>query len=104
MKKKSSGSNVEHDALLKELSSVIKGKTEAAIAARLGLRDAVCAFIAVEQARGIPLEGVITSVKGILAKVRGGVAKATDELAQQLIDWCVEFHLSILPTGPATIS
>jgi hypothetical protein len=103
VKKRNSG-NIEHDALLKELTTVITGKTEAAIAARLGLRDAVCAFVAVEQARGMPLEGVITSVKGILAKVQGGVAKATDELAQQLIDWCIEFHLSILPTGPATVS
>ncbi|HZI99025.1 MAG TPA: hypothetical protein VFD22_00095 [Gemmatimonadaceae bacterium] len=94
----------EHDALLEELTSVIAEKTEAAIAARMALRDAVCAFVAVEQARGMPISTVIATVKDILAKVQRGVGKVTDELAQQLIDWCVEFHLSRMPTGPAIIS
>ena len=101
MKKRSSK---EHDALLEELTSVISEKTDAAIAARIALRDAVCAFVAVEQARGLPISTVIATVKDILAKVQSGVGKATDELAQQLIDWCVEFHLSRMPTGPAVIS
>lgn len=101
MKKRSSK---EHDALLEELTSVMSEKTDAAIAARIALRDAVCAFVAVEQARGLPISTVIATVKEIFAKVQSGVGKATDELAQQLIDWCVEFRLSRMPTGPAIIS
>jgi len=98
------GSDKEYDALLEQLTSVIAEKTDAAIAARIELRDAVCAFVAVEQARGMPLSLVITTVKEILARVQTGVGKASDELAKQLIDWCIEFHQSRLAPTPATIS
>jgi hypothetical protein len=104
VKKKKDGNDKERDALLEQLSSVIAEKTEAAITARIALRDAVCAFVAVEQRRGMPLSAVITAVKDILAKVQSGVGKATDELAQQLIDWCVEFHLVGKPIAPAPVS
>jgi hypothetical protein len=82
----------EHNALLAQLSSAIADKTDAAIRSRVSLRDAVCAYVAVEQARGMPLAGVIETVKAILRKAEEGIAAATDELAQQLIDWCIEFH------------
>ena len=104
MTKINGGNGKEYDALLEQLTSAIGEKTDAAIVARIALRDAVCAFVQVEQARGMALSLVIKAVKDILAKVQSGVGKATDELAQQLIDWCVEFHQSRLAFGPATIS
>ena len=104
MKKKNDGNDKEYDALLEQLSSVIAEKTDAAIDARIALRDAVCAFVAVEQARGMPLSLVITTVNEILARVQAGVGKATDALARQLIDWCVEFHQSRLAPGSAAIN
>ena len=104
MKKTNGGNDKEYDALLKHLTRVVQDKTETAVEARTELRDAVCEFVGVEQARGMPLSTVIKTVKEILAKVQSGVGKATDELAQQLIDWCVEFHLSKIPIGPAIIS
>jgi hypothetical protein len=90
--------DAEYDALLEKLRCVVADKTEGAIAARLDLRDAVCAFVAGEQARGQPLATVIATVKEILSKAQSGVRRATDELAKQLVDWCVEFHLSKLAT------
>ncbi len=72
--------------------------------ARLNLRDTVCAFVNVEQARGLPLSAVIVSVKDILAKAQNGVRRASDELAKQLIDWCVEFHLSRQPVSAPPVS
>ena len=102
--KKINRNDKEYDALLEQLTAVITEKTDAAIAARIVLRDAVCALVAVEQARGMPLSTVIATVKEILAKVQSGLGKASDELAQQLIDWCVEFHQSRIAPVPATIS
>ncbi len=78
--------------MLAELTVVLSNKVEAAVEARLALRDAVCAYVAVEQARGIPLAAVVQAVKKILCAAEEGVAKATDALAIQLVDWCVEFH------------
>ena len=104
MKKTNGGNDKEYDALLKHITSVVEDTTDTAVAARIELRDAVCAFVVVEQSRGMPLANVITAVKDILAKVQSGVGKATDELAQQLIDWCVEFHQSRMAPTPATIS
>lgn len=82
----------EHRALLDKLSSVLTEKTKAATANRMSLRDAVCEFVAAEKAIGVPLEGVIQAVKDILRKAEQSASSASDELAQQLIDWCVEFH------------
>jgi hypothetical protein len=82
----------EHDALVSALTTVLSEKTEQAITARINLRDAVCEYVALEQARGAPLATVILTVKAILRTAESDTAKATDELAVQLIDWCVEFH------------
>ena len=87
-----SASRKERDALLAELTAVLSDKVEAAVKARLALRDAVCAYVAVEQARGIPLAAVVQAVKKILCAAEERVAKATDALAIQLVDWCVEFQ------------
>ena len=96
----------EHNALLAQLSSAIAEKTDAAIRSRVSLRDAVCAYVAVEHARGMPLAGVIATVKAILRKAEEGIAAATDELAQQLVDWCIEFHPAnaLLPKPTGVIS
>ena len=88
----------EHDALLSELTNVLSGKTEEAITARITLRDAVCAYVTLEHARGTPLATVMDTVKGILKAANANTAEASDALAVQLIDWCVEFHR---PKGPA---
>ena len=82
----------EYDDLLAELTIALSEKLEEAVAARLTLRDAVCAYVAVEQARGIPLATVVQAVKKILRAAEEGVEKATNALAVQLVDWCVEFH------------
>lgn len=96
----------EHNALLAQLSSAIAEKADTAILSRISLRDAVCAYVAIEQARGMPLAGVTEMVKAILRKAEEGIAAATDELAQQLIDWCIEFHpaTALQPKGAGIIS
>ena len=95
----------EHDALLSELSSILSEKTEEAITARISLRDAVCAYVALEHARGTPLASVIQTVKGILTAAEAEGAKVSEEQAVQLIDWCVECHRpKKAPAKPAVIS
>ena len=82
----------EYSELLAELTAVIADKTHAASAASIVLRDAVCAYVAAEHLRGTPLESVVETVKQILRKAERGTTRAPTELAQQLIDWCHEFH------------
>ncbi|MEP6506997.1 MAG: hypothetical protein ABJC63_02140 [Gemmatimonadales bacterium] len=83
---------VEYDVLLAELRDTLTSRTEAAIASRIELRDAVCRYVDAEQTRGTTLGSIITSVKEILEKAEEGATGATTELAQQLIDWCKQFH------------
>ncbi len=85
-------SNTEFEVLRVELQEVLTVKTEMAIAARKELRDAVCRYVDAEQSRGTSLTLIIIAVKDILAKAEKESAHATDELAQQLIDWCKQFH------------
>ena len=92
--------NKEQDALLAALTNVLTEKTEEAITARISLRDAVCAYVALEHGRGTPLASVIQTVKGILTAAEAEGAKASEELAIQLIDWCVEFHRTKNPQRP----
>jgi len=82
----------EHRALLTQLSTVLSDRTKAAIHSRIVLRDAVCAYVAAENANGMPLVTVIQTVKEILRNAEQDASTASDELAQQLIDWCIEFH------------
>lgn len=82
----------EHQTLLNQLSTVLSERTKTAIASRIALRDAVCAYVAAETASGITLESLIQTVKRILRNAEKGATAASDELAQQLVDWCVEFH------------
>jgi len=71
---------------------LLTDRTNAAAHDRIQLRNAVCAFHTAERARGISNQAVQTSVEGILKRAENGAGGGTDshrELAQQLIDWCV---------------
>lgn len=85
-------SKTEYEVLRVELQEALTAKTEVAIAARKELRDAVCRYVDAEQSRGTSLALIITTVKNILTKAERNSGHATDELAQQLIDWCRQFH------------
>jgi hypothetical protein len=92
-----------HRALLDQLSSVLSEKTQSAITNRIALRDAVCEYVASEKLNGTPLVNVIEAVKTILRNAEKVASTATDELAQQLVDWCVEFHRAtglLAPVAP----
>jgi len=82
----------EYGKLLAELSAAIADRTYEASADSIALRDAVCAYVAVEDARGTELKSVVEIVKQILRKAEKETAQAPPELAQQLVDWCHEFH------------
>ena len=82
----------EYRALLSELHVVLTEKTDIATSDRIVLRDAVCAYVAAERSRGVTLKRVVQTVKEILTKAEEGTAKANEELAKQLVEWCTEFH------------
>jgi hypothetical protein len=82
----------EYRKLLAELTAVIAEKTHQASADSIALRDAVCAYVAAEHSRGTPLASVVETVKQILRKAEKETAQAPANLAQQLVDWCHEFH------------
>lgn len=86
----------EYRKLLAELTAVIADRTREASDDSMALRDAVCAYVAAEHARGTPLATVVETVRQILRKAEAGAAPAPTGLAQQLVDWCHEFH----PQGP----
>ena len=94
----------EQDKLFSELTSFLSDAAEAAIAARIKLRDAVCGFVVAEEARGISLKAVIQTVKDILSAAEKDGTKSTDDLALQLVNWCREFHRSTRRMEPAAIS
>jgi hypothetical protein len=96
----------KHHTLFVELNNVLSEKTQTALDDRVKLRDAVCAYVAAEQARGTTLATVIRTVKEILRQAEETattVAVETErrakELAHQLTAWCVEFHR----TSPAGV-
>jgi len=82
----------EYAKLLVELSTAIADRTYEASADSITLRDAVCAYVAVENARGTALIVVVETVQQILRKAEKETAPAPAELAKQLVDWCREFH------------
>jgi hypothetical protein len=91
-------------ALLDQLSTALSEKTQTAITNRIALRDAVCEYVASEKLNGTPLAKVIETVKAILRNAEEAASTASDELAQQLVDWCVEFHRAaglLTPVAPA---
>ena len=82
----------EYGKMLTELSAVIADKTHEASTDSIALRDAVCTYVAAEHSMGTPLESVVETVKQILRKAERDTARAPAQLAQQLVDWCHEFH------------
>ena len=91
----------EHKQLLDHLTAALKERTEKAISDRIALRDAVCAYVALEQSRGKALGDLIDEVSTILRKAEAEAATSSDELASQLVAWCIEFNGSIVPSVPA---
>ncbi|HVF38408.1 MAG TPA: hypothetical protein VM939_00820 [Gemmatimonadaceae bacterium] len=83
------------------LTDAVADKAHIAAADRVELRDAVCAYVVVEHARGIALIAIIDTVKNILADAERESRQTSDELAQQLIDWCLQYHLGAVRGGLA---
>lgn len=90
--KVSAKSDNEKKVLLSELTTVLAEKTEAAIADRIALRDAVCHYVEAEQSRGTPLAAIIATVKGMLREAEPDPENVPDQLAEQLVAWCRQFH------------
>lgn len=82
----------EYRVLLGELNIVLSDRTEAAVSDRIALRDAVCLYVDAEQLRGTSLATIIFTMKGILRKAEPDSANVPDELAEQLVEWCRQFH------------
>ena len=88
--------------LLTELSNALSARTHEAANASQELRDAVCEYVAAEQARGTALKEVLATVKQLLAKAEILSGYSSDTMASQLMDWCLEFHSqrTYLPPAP----
>jgi hypothetical protein len=81
-------------ALAAELEKLLTD-ADTAVKDRVALRDAVCAYCRSERAKGITLERIRISVTEILERAEArltGIERkdGQHELAQQLVDWCVE--------------
>ena len=85
-------SDREYQHLLGELNTVLTDRTEAAVADRIALRDAVCHYVEAEQSRQTPLALIIATVKEILREAEPDPDNVPDELAEQLVAWCRQFH------------
>lgn len=85
-------SDREYQHLLGELNTVLSERTEAAVADRIALRDAVCHYVEAEQSRDTPLALIIATVKEILREAEPDPDNVPDRLAEQLVDWCRQFH------------
>ena len=70
--------------------AALLASTRAAVSDRATLRAAVCAYLAAEQARGSTVANVVQAVREILAQAAEGAAHVNEELAQQLVDSCLE--------------
>ena len=92
-------SHAEYQVLLTELEETLSDRTETAIAARIELRDAVCRYVDAEQTRGTTLAIIISCVREILAKAEARAGNTSTELAQQLVDWCRQFHGKFIATA-----
>ena len=99
-------SKPEQRKLATELDKVLSERTQDAITDRTTLRDAVCAYVDAERVRETPLATLIETVNEILRKAEVGAALKADvedrddELGQQLVTWCLEFHRT---TGTVTM-
>lgn len=85
-------SEKEYAVLLGELNTVLSERTEAAVSDRIALRDAVCRYVEAEQSRGTSLSVIIAAVKEILTQAEPDANNVPYELAEQLVEWCRQFH------------
>jgi hypothetical protein len=92
MTDKSDKTEPSHQELMTQLQQALADETQTATNDRIRLRDAVCDYVSAEQARGTPLKGIILTVRNILRKAEEGSVNASDALARQIINWCIEFH------------
>ena len=89
----------EYRKLLANINNVITNQAQSAIGDRIALRDAVCAYLEVEQARGTSRTRVIQILEEILRKAEQHAPRASNasaghdgDLARQLVAWCFEFR------------
>ena len=87
----------EYRKLLANINKVITDQAQTVTGDRIALRDAVCAYIEAEQARGTPRARVIQILEEILLNAEQRDAGTSDaganlssELASQLVAWCIE--------------
>lgn len=85
-------SEKEYQVLLTELTTVLSERTEAAVASRIALRDTVCHYVEAEMSRGTLLVVIIATVKQILDDAEPDSSNVPVELAEQLVEWCRQFH------------
>lgn len=88
----------DYNVLLGKLNMVLSDRTEAAVSDRIALRDAVCRYVDAEQSRGTLLAAIVATVKGILREAAPEAANVPEELAEQLVEWCRQFHGTRLAT------
>jgi hypothetical protein len=88
----------EYRKRLERLNKILTQSTDVAIGERIGLRDAVCDYVALAQARGIATDRTVQEVDAILRKAGESAAKGADTmrrrddaLASQLVYWCLAF-------------
>lgn len=91
----------EYRELFQKLNKILTERTEAAIGHRIQLRDAVCAYVVIEQARGTAIDRVINAVDAILRRAEEAARSGAEamklrdeELASQLVHWCLAFGTS----------
>jgi len=90
----------EHRDLLAEAEKLLSDSTITATRDHIGLRNAVCAYLAAELARGITAEAVHATLATILMRAEersGDPSDGHSELAQQLIDWCLSADQAFKP-------
>ena len=87
-------SKSELEKSLAEVNRVLSARTDAASTDRLDLREAVCAYLVAERARGTSLNDFTRTLKQLLRKAEDVAPAVADELAHQLVDWCMKFRLS----------
>ena len=87
----------EYRKVLASINKIVTDQVQAATADRIDLRDAVCAYLEVEQARGTTITRVIQILEEILRNAEQRAertseagANLSNELANQLVAWCVE--------------
>jgi ElaB/YqjD/DUF883 family membrane-anchored ribosome-binding protein len=87
----------EYRKLLANVNNVMTSHALSATGNRIALRDAVCAYLEAEQARGTSRSRVIQILEEILRNAEQREPRASNasasrdgDLARQLVAWCVE--------------